>query len=87
MANGYGAETQGVFIYDRALTEPEHRRRAANDRVNTGERRLLVGSCFSRRAERCFRSRRQSRHSLLRMNPVESPYVQALADDGNWAGT
>ncbi|WP_420833425.1 GNAT family N-acetyltransferase [Sphingomonas pollutisoli] len=26
-ASGYAAETQGVFIYDRIITEPAHRRR------------------------------------------------------------
>ncbi|NMN05881.1 MULTISPECIES: GNAT family N-acetyltransferase [unclassified Novosphingobium] len=26
-ASGYGAETDGVFVYDRIVTEPEHRRK------------------------------------------------------------
>jgi GNAT superfamily N-acetyltransferase len=26
-ASGYAAETRGVFIYDRIVTEPEHRRK------------------------------------------------------------
>ena len=52
-ASGYAAETHGVFIYDRIVTEPEHRRRglghvlmktlhAARQRLDTPE--LLVAT-------------------------------------------